>query len=440
MSSYNYCPADTFAMKDYQSVNSNSDEASAIDCSITLDGRSLSITPNLRDALLQLHKSELNHDHWVDAICINQKDLSERSAQVNLMREIYSKASQVVVWLGAEDEETPLCIYLISMFAGISKRILAIPQDEWDYFEYRLQGRLFSAGMPHHMYPEWWEMLARFLERTWFGRLWTLQEVALKSQDGVKILCGSQEVSWEKLVAFADVLTYTGLGNGILEILPGPKQGRVGHTVGAYADFQNMCRGKKIYELQHEQLWGLTPHLRATGRIQITLIEKLLTKPPPAQNTGAVLLFLISQCKVFQVTDPRDHVFALLGIAQMIMESSVGHGSQLPVADYARSVENVYRMAFSFITKATQRPYNMAFAGDVGTKHFKDLPSWVPDLTNMPALPLLQIVRRDPERRFNAAGDQAPPPITLRDNNRVLVLHGVQLDSITCLAERNVDI
>jgi hypothetical protein len=36
---------------------------------------------------------------WIDAICINQADLDERKQQVQLMRDVYSGASRVVVWL-----------------------------------------------------------------------------------------------------------------------------------------------------------------------------------------------------------------------------------------------------------------------------------------------------------------------------------------------------
>ncbi|KAH9213125.1 hypothetical protein DL95DRAFT_302949, partial [Leptodontidium sp. 2 PMI_412] len=33
---------------------------------------------------------------WVDAICINQQDLEERSAQVQLMKKIYQQAEGVI--------------------------------------------------------------------------------------------------------------------------------------------------------------------------------------------------------------------------------------------------------------------------------------------------------------------------------------------------------
>lgn len=37
---------------------------------------------------------------WVDAICINQKDNDERTRQVGMMRKIYERSTEVIIWLG----------------------------------------------------------------------------------------------------------------------------------------------------------------------------------------------------------------------------------------------------------------------------------------------------------------------------------------------------
>ncbi|KUJ08711.1 HET-domain-containing protein, partial [Mollisia scopiformis] len=63
-----------------------------------------SVTPNLALAIRRLRMPDGTRVVWIDAICVNQEDLNERSQQVQLMREIYSQAWRVVVWLG-EDEE-----------------------------------------------------------------------------------------------------------------------------------------------------------------------------------------------------------------------------------------------------------------------------------------------------------------------------------------------
>lgn len=54
----------------------------------------------LRASLRYLRETDSRRILWVDAICINQKDFNERGHQVGIMRDIYSKAPQVLIWLG----------------------------------------------------------------------------------------------------------------------------------------------------------------------------------------------------------------------------------------------------------------------------------------------------------------------------------------------------
>ncbi|KAI0406752.1 HET-domain-containing protein [Xylaria palmicola] len=60
----------------------------------------LPITDNLFKALRRLRKLSKARVLWVDAVCINQDDVDERSAQVALMAEIYSNATSTAIWLG----------------------------------------------------------------------------------------------------------------------------------------------------------------------------------------------------------------------------------------------------------------------------------------------------------------------------------------------------
>ncbi|KAL2289824.1 hypothetical protein FJTKL_01132 [Diaporthe vaccinii] len=47
---------------------------------------------------------------WIDAICINQRDLRERNHQVGLMKLIYINADDVYVWLGPEADDSKLAM------------------------------------------------------------------------------------------------------------------------------------------------------------------------------------------------------------------------------------------------------------------------------------------------------------------------------------------
>jgi len=73
-------------------------DRSADEPGIYIDGQSLSVTKDLHSALLRLRQRD--KPIWIDAICINQGDTTERTQQVRQMHEIYGSASLVIVWLG----------------------------------------------------------------------------------------------------------------------------------------------------------------------------------------------------------------------------------------------------------------------------------------------------------------------------------------------------
>jgi len=64
---------------------------------------------------------------WVDAVCINQSDLEERSHQVALMAEIYTRAQSVLVWLGAENPSADIKWTL----EEFTPRLLALCNRDW---------------------------------------------------------------------------------------------------------------------------------------------------------------------------------------------------------------------------------------------------------------------------------------------------------------------
>jgi hypothetical protein len=66
--------------------------------------QTLYITQNLFIALQHLRWPDTHRVLWIDAISINQEDIPERSAEVSWMGSIFSKASQVIVWLGPKND------------------------------------------------------------------------------------------------------------------------------------------------------------------------------------------------------------------------------------------------------------------------------------------------------------------------------------------------
>ncbi len=66
---------------------------------IVLDGVEVSVTTRLYEALTELRPTEdaIPRVLWVDALCINQSDSDERTHQVSLMAQIYSRTAAVII-------------------------------------------------------------------------------------------------------------------------------------------------------------------------------------------------------------------------------------------------------------------------------------------------------------------------------------------------------
>jgi len=70
---------------------------------IEINGTVVEVRQNLGDALLELRLEKDTRTLWIDAICINQDDVSERNHQVTQMGTIYKNAVRCVAWLGLSD-------------------------------------------------------------------------------------------------------------------------------------------------------------------------------------------------------------------------------------------------------------------------------------------------------------------------------------------------
>ena len=73
---------------------------------IVLQKTRFEVRDNLWLALHCLRSESESRQLWIDAICINQNDTSERNHQVGLMGDIYRNASRVMVWLDREGDSS----------------------------------------------------------------------------------------------------------------------------------------------------------------------------------------------------------------------------------------------------------------------------------------------------------------------------------------------
>lgn len=90
---------------------------------ILIDGQEMEVSENLFDFLVRQQTSRVEVSQqgewlWADQICIDQACMLERNHQVARMGEIFSEATQVLVWLG-EDSETAHAIEVLASMPDI---------------------------------------------------------------------------------------------------------------------------------------------------------------------------------------------------------------------------------------------------------------------------------------------------------------------------------
>ena len=81
---------------------------------ISLNSYTLQATVNLYHALLHLRSNGVLH-LWVDAVCINKEDLSEKNQQIPLMGSIYKRAREVIALVGLEEDDSAGAFELIKL-------------------------------------------------------------------------------------------------------------------------------------------------------------------------------------------------------------------------------------------------------------------------------------------------------------------------------------
>nr|OQO32208.1 hypothetical protein B0A51_00577 [Rachicladosporium sp. CCFEE 5018] len=166
---------------------------------ILIDGYPFQVRRDLFD-YLRIRRNE-NDRAWlyVDAICINQLDLKEKSTQVTLMGDVYRNATEVVAWLGSNsiEVERPLSIHdapeMWQLYFDMAA--LSLVPDALRVPEGRTSDRMLHTDLLR----EWldigagsWDddpggsavvwVLDPILDCPYWTRLWAVQEMLLAQQ------------------------------------------------------------------------------------------------------------------------------------------------------------------------------------------------------------------------------------------------------------------
>ncbi|KAL8342806.1 hypothetical protein RB598_004259 [Gaeumannomyces tritici] len=351
---------------------------------IFLNGIPWQVTVNLSCALRYLRHSTHPAIFWIDALCINQQDVKERSAQVPLIRDIYSQASGLTIFLGnGISHRTPRAFHKThtpsaarhdfssSSGAGGDPGDRQVVTDFWNSWRTRQQRSndqsnsalsvfclLWFLAYDTSTTPTWplpelldaererdvrglFEAVRLMLLSPWWSRVWVVQEVAV-AREPVTIRLGDVSAPWDLIARAAKHPC----------LLPESKSQSPGATAG-----------QQERQLQPEYAKVLQHFARTIVNIE-TLRARWL------DGGGYPMLSLLQEFGSRDATDERDKVYALMGLA----------GTNNPVAisaDYAMSVKDVYKQTAVSLLDST---HALAFlAGNQTRKNRRDLPSWVPD-------------------------------------------------------------
>ncbi|KAF0322721.1 heterokaryon incompatibility protein [Colletotrichum asianum] len=156
---------------------------------IEVSGQVFSMTKNLHAVLSQLRLPNKTRTVWADQICINQNDSAEKATIVPLMRQIYSRCRQGILWAG----EIPQQIGSAHV------------QSLFEFLTYMADGGSPGAPAPQCMASETAfkgpiSALVHLMagQGSWFSRIWTVQEAVLPKE--AVLLWGPQSIPWSTLI------------------------------------------------------------------------------------------------------------------------------------------------------------------------------------------------------------------------------------------------
>ncbi|USP79427.1 hypothetical protein yc1106_06701 [Curvularia clavata] len=310
---------------------------------IKCNGYDLPIANNLYYALQYLRETDRPVAFWIDAICINQYDVAEKSEQIRHMYEVYQFATQVVVWLGPHYDNSELAMQSINHLENADNRHSILRRDH---------GAVCISNLERVVI-----FLESLFQRQWFSRSWIRQEIAAARKVIVK--CGNDEIPWSSLKKIANCMWR------LQEKIVSSGSEDTPHVIDKFRSSPLRYLRRKLFPGQ--SLVSDNGDLRSLWYY----------------HAGGFLDYLMVS-RVFEATDPRDKVYAVLGIADVPIESNdslEAHGDHTPKmrVDYGAGVSEVYQYTAKYIINRDRNLDILCILSTHRDKNSSDLPTWTPD-------------------------------------------------------------
>lgn len=233
---------------------------------------------------------------------------------------VYQNAQRVIVWLGASNFQID-CLF--DWMTGLDKQMLAIARPH-TYSTWEAQWSLLGWHQPEKFPPDGSEeALSDLLRREWFSRIWVLQEAALAKS--AIIACGWKEVNSRTFVLMRSLLDID-CDQGTqarLDILPG---------------------------LLRENSWW-------------------------SEDSSKDLLKLLQKFGRSKATDPRDIIYALIGL------SGDAHSSELLRPNYEIGLKDAIQQSIAYFMTQTHDLPKQTPIGELPEWSISELLDALHDLT-----------------------------------------------------------
>ncbi|KAH8598377.1 heterokaryon incompatibility protein-domain-containing protein [Bisporella sp. PMI_857] len=281
---------------------------------------------------------------WIDAVCINQDDVVERSEQITRMKEIYEEAHDIVIWLGEGNYDRYIAMEFLVQLSDFTKKNFVSEETRFRLRKSNFSDDLLILEGPRDWIEtstEDWIFLSNFLNLEYWNRSWILQEASTPKhsssgfdQGTTWLFCGSKTLLWIQVYRV----------NGMLQEL-------------AVWDSQST----RCFDF--EDIFS-----RNIGTVEYIEDRR---KAKPFYNP---LYSALTQSRYFKTTDPKDKLYSVLALSNEVDDMSLA-------PDYTLTVEAIYtNLAVALIE------INQSFdcLGSAGLTRDHDVPSWVPDWAVQP--------------------------------------------------------
>ncbi|KAK3681272.1 heterokaryon incompatibility protein-domain-containing protein [Podospora appendiculata] len=343
---------------------------------ISIGGQSFPVAANLLHAL---HRLRLDYSHrvlWIDGLCINQTDLAERNHQVKMMKLIYSHAAAVIVWLGDPVDSASVSDAYRMIHSLNNPEDINASGGILGYSKSALRGAV------------------ELFRRPWWKRIWIIQEV----------------VSARQLV----------IGLGVAEkILPWTMLRKLCSSIRD-VEFSQHPKAKLLRGCEFPKFITLDQFRTKYQQLQIP------TSPSQQADFNTLPLdTLLQLTQDYQATDPRDTVYAILGVASDIQ------GDEF-FADYTKPLKRVCFDLFKFMVSTKSR-LGVISSGSYSISSALGAPSWLPNLgkSQMIIQPLFSPADLN-ATLYRASGDSLAT-VDISDFPSLIEARGIFVDKVDTL-------